>query len=65
MFEEGKECELMYGEMLNPYSRLCERLGVKNEDADVEVIIHSLMNICDNLCCRMYEYGAEFGMPKP
>lgn len=65
MFEEGKECELKYGETLNAYSRLCERLGVKNEDADVGVIIHSLINICDNLCYRMYEYGAKFGMPKP
>ena len=61
-FEEGQSCLEKYKEMRDVYDRLCDRLGVTDEDEDVEKIIQSLMDIQEELCCRMYRYGAEFGI---
>lgn len=60
LFDEGKPCCTHYEEMLCAYERLCERLGVEDEDADVEILINSLMSITDILAKRMYAYGALF-----
>ena len=48
--------------MLAAYARLRERLGVVDEDEDVEEIIGALMDIQCKLCYEMYRYGARFGM---
>lgn len=61
-FARGEFCMIRYSQMLDAYQRLCKRLGTEDEDADVEVIIHSLMNIEKELCFRMYYYGAKFGL---
>ena len=61
-FARGAFCMDEYSRMLAAYQRLCKRLGTEDEDADVEVIIHSLMNIEKELCFRMYYYGAKFGL---
>lgn len=60
-FAEDCECTRLYAEMLEAYERLCDRLGVQDEDEDVEVIINSLMSINHVLAHKMYEYGAKFG----
>ena len=60
-FCEGSVCEQSYNEMLAAYERLLRRLGENNEDADVEIIINSLRTITNELCARMYRYGALFG----
>ena len=59
-FADGQFCTKQYYNMLDAYQRLCARLGVTDEDADVEIIIHSLMSIERYLCDRMYDYGAYF-----
>lgn len=59
-FAPGAYCWERYGDMLNAYARLCDRLGVEDEDEDVEVIINALMDIQDDLCYKMYRYGAMF-----
>ena len=46
--------------MLEAYQRLCERLGVQDEDDDVEIIINSLLNIQRETAYHMYYYGAKF-----
>lgn len=52
----------LYCQMWEAYERLCQRLGLpETEDADVEIIINSLMDIADLLSFKMYEYGAIFG----
>ena len=56
-FEPGSFCDRRYGEMLAAYARLCERLGVREEDADVEVIISALLDIQEALCRMMFHYG--------
>ena len=53
-FEPGSYCEVLYQEMLDAYDRLRERLGVVDEDSDVEQIIDSLLLIQRELCLEMF-----------
>lgn len=43
--------------MLDAYERLRERLGVGDEDADVEIMIDSLLSIQRELCLQMFDLG--------
>ena len=61
LYEEGKPCMNWYSEMLDAYGRLRERLGVKNEDKDVETMIRCFLSICEEEAYHMYHYGAKFG----
>ena len=56
-FQEGSVCDQSYEEMLSAYARLRERLHVREEDSDVEIIISSLRRITDQLCLKMFQYG--------
>jgi len=60
-YNDGKCLEIL-NKMRDAYDRLCERLGVQDEDADVETIIYAFEEIQEELCYRMYRYGAEFGL---
>lgn len=60
-FADGAVCDRCYSEMLDAYARLRDRLGVQDEDADVEIIINALRTITDELCYRMFSYGAQLG----
>ena len=44
-FAPGSLCERKYQEMLDAYARVRARLGVLDEDEDVEIIIESLLAI--------------------
>lgn len=59
-FAEGKPCMQLYESAYDAYQRLRERLGVIDEDADVEIIFNSLMEITRLLCIEMYKYGVLF-----
>lgn len=62
-FEKDSFCLTEYGKILDAYSSLCNRLGTEDQDdPDVETIIHSSLLIQEELCYRMYRYGALFGM---
>lgn len=61
LFEEGKQCMDLYGDMIEAAWRVCDRLGV-DEDEDVEIMINSMLDMMKIVSCRMYAYGAEFGM---
>ena len=60
-FQEGSDCATYYHEIWEAYERLRKRLGVQDEDADVEIIIRAFEDIQQELCYRMYHYGAKFG----
>lgn len=60
-FAPGSRCEVLYGDVLAAYGRLCQRLGQGEEDPDVEIIIDSFLQMQRILCMKMYEYGAQFG----
>jgi len=54
-FAPGSYCEARYQEMLEAYGRLRDRLGAVDEDADVEIVIDSLLAIQRKLCLEMYD----------
>ena len=58
-FGDNTFCMKKYRQMRDAYDRLCERLGVEDEDADVECIIQCYMEIQRELCKRMFLYGQE------
>lgn len=60
LFEEGKPCAVRYGQMLEAYARLCQRLGASDEDPDVEVIINALLDNQREMGLKMFEYGTRF-----
>ncbi len=64
LFAEGSECSNLYSQMLDAYERLCSRLGVVDEDDDVEVIINSMMDIERKVSMKMFEYGMKFAQEK-
>ena len=61
-FAIGESCELLYRKVYDAERRLEQRLGVEQEDEDVQTIIDALLDIQRELCFRMYCYGAKFGM---
>lgn len=65
LFEDGMPCEKWYGEMLDAYLRICNRLGVSDEeDEDVEIIITCLRRIERETAYQMFRYGAQFEREK-
>jgi hypothetical protein len=58
--EPGMPCDEAYSRMHEAYDRLRLRLGVTDEDADVEQIIDSLMEYGQELALKMFEYGRIF-----
>ena len=59
-FEVGSPCDRLYADVQESYRRICERNGVDFDD-DVESIINDLLDICQILGHKMYEYGVKFG----
>jgi len=59
-FADGACCMKLYGEMRDAYDRLCDRLGVVDEDEDVECIIRCYMGMERELCRLMFGYGQRF-----
>ena len=53
----GSHCMELYGQMLDAYDRLLLRLGRVDDDDDVEDIINSLLDLQEELCLKMFEYG--------
>lgn len=60
-FAEGELCAQLYKEAQDAYQRIRERLGIEDEDTDVETIIDSLLMIQKHLCMEMFELGSKYG----
>ena len=58
-FEPGSYCDEQYQEMLKAYARVRDRLGVVDEDEDIEVIIESLLAIQRILCVEMFDLAMK------
>ena len=61
VFECGKPCDILYQRVYDAYERICEKHHVEYDD-DVEGIINDLLFLARELGCKMYEYGAKYGM---
>ncbi len=53
-FEEGCLCAEEYEKMRSAYARICLRLGMGEEDRDLETMVAAMEAIQKDLCCRMY-----------
>ena len=60
LFLPGSPCDRAYSQMLLAYERLRDRLGVEFEDADVEIIINSLLDIQQLVGYEMFRCGLEY-----
>lgn len=63
-FSENAFCMQQYRKMRDAYDRLCVRLGVEDEDEDVECMIGCYMEIQQELCKQMFFYGQQAGFTK-
>ncbi len=63
-FYEGGTCAELYDHAYRANQRLCRRLGVEQEDGDVETIFNSLLAISRILGIRMYHCGAALAPGK-
>ena len=61
LFADGSECDGLYEKMWKAYQNLLDRLGLEDADDDAEIIINSLLRICQIVGYGMYKYGAKFG----
>ena len=61
IFTEGSDYDRRYGDVLDAYARLCQRLGTDDEDADVEIIINAMLENEQNVALKMFHYGLLCG----
>ena len=61
-FEAGSICQREYQQIMDAYERLRQRLGVVDEDEDVEVMIYGFQVIQETLCKEMFRLGYRDGM---
>ena len=59
-FDGNRPCMQLYAEASDAYNRLCERLGVVDEDEDVEIIFNSFLDMNRILSLKMFYYGTVF-----
>ena len=57
-FADGSLCAEHYAAMRSAYERLCTRLNVRDEDADLNIMGDSLEEIQKELCGRFYVLNA-------
>lgn len=58
-FAEGSECDKLYEDVYEAKQRISQKLHkVGEEDADVELIINHMFDICRIVGIKMFEYGA-------
>ncbi len=53
-FSDGSLCAESYEKMRSAYARICFRLGVQDEDPDLETIVSAMEAIQRDLCRRIY-----------
>ena len=59
-FLPGKPYHQNYGDALDAYRRLCDRLGTGEDDDDVEIIFSAFLDNEKLLCLKMFRYGMEY-----
>lgn len=60
-FAEGKPCDTLYERVSSARERLCDRLGIDFEDADVLEIITCMEKIAEICGMKMYHYALLWG----
>ena len=65
IYETGSACDKAYTRIYQAYGHLCQRLGVADEDPDVEIIINSLLEIQNEVARKMFSLGKKLGWSAP
>ena len=61
IYTDGSEYDRNYAAVLAAYRRLCRRLGVNEEDDDVETIINAMLRNEEIIALKMFESGVRYG----
>ncbi len=63
VFAEGAAVNRLYGEMLDAYGRLSQRLHPgQDDDPDVEVFFFNTLDMCEEVGLKMYRYGRYYAL---
>lgn len=63
VFAEGAAVNRLYGEMLDAYGRLSQRLHPgRDDDPDVEVFFFNTLDMCEEVGLKMYRYGRYYAL---
>ena len=63
VFAEGAAVNRLYGEMLDAYDRLSQRLHPGQDDnPDVEVFFFNTLDMCEEVGLKMYRYGRYYAL---
>lgn len=62
LYQEGLPYFECYESIFRAYERLRERLGVVDEDADIEIIINAFLDMEIIMAEKMFLYGAHFAL---
>ena len=63
VFAEGAPVNRLYGEMLDAYGRLSQRLHPgQDDDPDVEVFFFNTLDMCEEVGLKMYRYGRYYAL---
>ena len=60
-FRQGSSCDLEYEQILQARQRLYQRLGVEEEDEDMEIIFNSFLRIQNEIAEIMFHLGMRHG----
>lgn len=60
-YAPDEECDRLYTEIIAARDRLRDRLGVSDEDPDLECILDNSLTIQRILCEKMFRYGQLLG----
>ena len=60
IYTDGSAYDRNYAAALDAYERLCKRLGTGEEDADVEIIINSMLANEQVVALKMFELGIRY-----
>ncbi len=64
-FEPGLLCDQAYSKMRDAYERVCQRLGCRDEDGDLDCIVDCMELIQQELCRRMFSLRLPRGPEHP
>lgn len=57
IFVPGHPCYDSYSQMREAYLRVCARLGSREEDADLEIMVNTMLDLCRVVALEMFRYG--------
>ena len=61
LFADAQPCDALYESVYCAANRLCARLGIEGEDADVQILLDSWQRICRLVGYEMFRCGEALG----